>query len=157
LLERFSKPQLEEGFWAIPGANLNCSVQNLIWIEELDFSIREGSVRAMYHLFEHLFALEHLETSAHMWWDALCYDWHCGNRDRANGGDDQYMQDVMFETLTKILGLESIECQKDALHGLGHLHHPGTKELIGQYVANHPRLTSEMRNYALAAAEFEVQ
>jgi hypothetical protein len=126
-------------------------------LEELDFITREACVRTMYHLFERLFAIEHLDSSAHMWWDALCYDWHCGNRDRANGGDDRYMQDVMFETLAKILQLNSIECQKDALHGLGHLHHPGTKELIDQYVANHPNLSSEIRNYALAAAEFEVQ
>ncbi len=157
LLERFSKPQLEQAFWAIPGNNLNCSVQNLIWTKDLESIVRQGCVRTMYGLFERLFAIEHLETSAYMWWDALCYDWHCGNRDRANGGDEQYLQDVMFETLAKILELQSVECQTDALHGLGHLHHPRTEELIKRYLANHPNLNPERKKYALAAAHFEVQ
>src|SRR5438128_2658841 len=31
LLHRFSKAQLEEGFWAIQGANLNCAVYRICW------------------------------------------------------------------------------------------------------------------------------
>jgi hypothetical protein len=156
LLQTFSKPQLEEGFWAIPSCTLNCSVRELIWMDDLDFTIRAGCVRAMYYLFERLFAIEHLETSANMWWDALCYDWHCGNRSRSRGGEDELMQDVMFETLAQVLNLESAQCQGDALHGLGHLHHPSTDKLIEQYIASHSTLTPEMKKYALAAAEFQV-
>ena len=124
LLSAYSKPQLEQGFWAIHSGNLDCSVARIIWIEELAFAVRERCVRSMFHLFEQLFSIEPLDTSAHMWWDSLCYDWHCGNRSRANGGEDQAMQDVMFETLARILELDSPRCQGDALHGLGHLHHP---------------------------------
>jgi len=156
LLEKFSKPQLEQGFWAIPSCTLNCSVLALIWMDDLDFIVRAECVRSMYYLFERLFAIEHLETSAHMWWDALCYDWECGNRSRARGGEDELMQNVMFAALARILDLDSFHCQADALHGLGHLHHPDTGKLIEQYIAAHPKLTPEMKKYALAASQFHV-
>ncbi|HEV2731066.1 MAG TPA: hypothetical protein VGV15_13625 [Terriglobales bacterium] len=110
----------------------------------------------MFHLFERLFAAEPLETAPNMWWDSLCYDWHCGNRLRENGGEDAAMQDVMFETLAKILQLPSFYCQRDALHGLGHLHHPDTRALIQSYFDRNPTLDPEIKDYALAAAEFSV-
>src|SRR5690348_2207348 len=47
LLEQFSKAQLEQGFWAIPGVNLDCSAGNLIWNTDLPFSDREECVRSM--------------------------------------------------------------------------------------------------------------
>jgi len=91
-----------------------------------------------------------------MWWDALCYDWHCGNKKRERGGEDRSMQDVMFETLRSILAQDSEICHGAALHGLGHLHHPDTKQLIDVYLTQHPALKKEWRDYALAAARFEV-
>ncbi|HUK46254.1 MAG TPA: hypothetical protein VLW06_01635 [Terriglobales bacterium] len=156
LLAKFLKAELEQGFWAIQSCNLDCAVAQLIWLSELPLAVRERCVRSMFHLFEKLFSIEPLETSAHMWWDSLCYDWHCGNRSRANGGEDESMQDVIFETLAKILKLASIRCQRDALHGLGHLHHPGTEELISKYIASHPQISPETKKYALAAAKFQV-
>ncbi len=156
LLERFSKAQLEQGFWAIQSCNLSCSVGELIWDENLPFSAREECVRSMLDLFKCLFAAESLETSVEMWWDSLCYDWHCGNRKRERGGEDASMQDVMFQTLSNLLALESPTCQGAALHGLGHLHHPGTEELVQQYLRQRTSLSKEWKEYALAAARFEV-
>ena len=71
--------------------------------------------------------------------------------------EDERMQDVIFQTLTAILALDSDICQKAALHGLGHLHHPETENLITSYIAQHPDLSKEQHEYALAAAKFEVQ
>jgi len=156
LLERFSRKQLEQGFWGIQSGNINCSVALIIWMDGLPFLLRESCVRSMFHLFEHLFAIEPLETSAHMWWDSLCYGWHCGNRNRARGGEDLSMQDVMFETLRKTLALDSEFCQSAALHGLGHLHHPETEQLVQQYLKQRPALDCELREYALAAARFQI-
>lgn len=83
-------------------------------------------------LFERLFVNEPLDTSIHMWWDSLCYAWHCGNRKRENGGEDSESQDVFFQTLVKVLALDSWICQRAALHGLGHLHHPETAEVMSR-------------------------
>jgi hypothetical protein len=156
LLERFSRNQLEQGFWGIQSGNIDCAVTEIIWMEYLPFSLRETCVRSMFQLFQLLFAIEPLETSAHMWWDSLCFDWHCGNRNRLRGGEDLLMQDVMFQTLTEILTLDSEFCQDAALHGLGHLHHPETEQLVQKYLEQRPALDIKRREYALAAARFEV-
>jgi hypothetical protein len=156
LLERFSKPQLEQALWAIQVINLDCSAFQIIWHPDLPFATREECVRAMADLFKNFFTAEPLD-SGYMWWDSLCYDWHCGNRAREWGGEDELMQDVMFQTITAILALDSDLCQRAALHGLGHLHHPETENLIQRYIAEHPTLTKEQLEYALAAAKFEVQ
>ena len=111
----------------------------------------------MSELFRLLFATEPLETSSNMWWDSLCYDWHSGIRVRERGGEDLRIQDVMFQTLGAVLRLDSEPCQIAALHGLGHLHHPGTAALIYTFIAEHPALTAETKEYALRAAKFKVQ
>ena len=159
LLERFSKAQLEEGFWAIPaGGSLECSVTELIWNTDLPLAIREECVKSMFYLFRDLFAAEPLDSAAGMWWDSICcHLWHRGRRDRLRGGEDLSMQDVMFETMVQVLALDSVDCQAAALHGLGHLHHPATEEVIQTYVTQHPSLSGELRAYALAAARFEVE
>ena len=158
LRSRFSQLQLEQGFWAILGPNLSCGAAQLIWLQELPFSVRENCVRSMFHLYERFFAIDPLDTSAHMWWDSLCYDWHMGHRSRANGGEDQLMQDVMFETLSSILDLESESCQKAALHGLGHLRHPSTETVIRGFLDRRQgTIDAELKEYALAAARFSVQ
>lgn len=154
--ERFSKAHLEEGFWAIQGPNLDCSVSRILEDTDLAFAVRAECIRSMFDLFQRLFAFEFLDTSVFMWWDSLCYDWHCGNRKRELGGEDLQLQDVFFETLAKVLFLDSEPCQGAALHGLGHLHHPGTRELIERYLHERPSLTKERKAYARAAAKFQV-
>lgn len=156
LFSRFNKSELEQAFWAIQSDNLECSVARLIWETEIPFSIRENCVRSMFYLFERLFALDPLDTSVYMWWDSLCYDWNCGNRSRDKGGEDLLMQDVIFETLSKILELPTAHCQDAALHGLGHLHHPKTAELIASFLHRNPNLEEHKKQYALAASRFQV-
>jgi hypothetical protein len=67
------------------------------------------------------------------------------------------MQDVIFETLNRILRLDSVPCQTAALHGLGHLHHPDTERVIEQYLQGNPMVSPKLRDYALAAAKFDIQ
>jgi hypothetical protein len=157
LLNRFTKEQLEEGFWAIQGPNLNCAVSRIIEDPDLAISLKEECIRSMAELFKRLFATEPFDSSVQMWWDSLCYDWHCGNRRRELGGEDLKLQDIYFNTLSEVLAIDSWICQGAALHGLGHLHHPRTKKLIERFVDEHPTLTQEQKTYAVAAAKFEVQ
>jgi len=110
----------------------------------------------MLDLFRDFFTKEPLDTAGNMWWDSLCFDWHCGNRKREWGGEDLLLQDVIFRTLTSILDLDSEFCQKAALHGLGHLHHPDTPGLIQQFIERNPSMPYELKAYALDAAKFEV-
>jgi hypothetical protein len=156
LLDKYSKAQLEEGFWAIHGDAFDCCAQRIIWDTDVLFASRCECVRSMSDLFKRLFALEPLETAVIMWWDSLCYDWQCGNRDRQRGGEDRSLQDVMFEVLADLLQNDSEICQDAALHGVGHLHHPATQQLIEDYLMQRPSLTKERQQYALAAARFDV-
>lgn len=156
LLEKYSKLQLEDGFWAIHGSAFDCSAFFIMWNEELPFSARSECVRSMSRLFLRLFTKVTLETSVNMWWDSLCYEWECENKDRNRGGEDLQMQDVLFEVLSGLLQSDSEACQDAALHGLGHLHHPETQKLIDAYLAEHPSLSKEAKGYALAAARFEI-
>jgi hypothetical protein len=156
LLTQFRHDQIEQGFWAIQSCNIECSVAEIIWHRHVPFVMRVNCVRSMFNLYEKLFSHFLSETAAEMWWDSLAYDWHCGNRARQNGGEDEQMQDVMFSTLENVLALPSANCQAYALHGLGHLHHPDTKSLIDRYLGNHPNIDEGLREYALAASRFEV-
>jgi hypothetical protein len=156
LLDRYTTAQLEQGFWAIPSSNIECSVADIIWNKRVPFELRESCIRSMYEVYARLFAKNSLDTSSNMWWDSLAYDWHCGNRVRSNGGEDESMQDVMFETLGRILSLSEVSCQEAALHGLGHLHHPKTKGLIQRFLRENQGISPELKEYALAAARFEV-
>lgn len=155
-LSNFSTKQLEQGFWAIQSPAINWAVTELIWNEQVPFVLRVQCVRSMFFLYEKLFATTPLETAPNMLWDSLAYDWDCGIRSRMNGGEDEQMQDIMFETLGKILALPSLECQGAALHGLGHLHHPATVKLIDKYIQRNQTIDEEMRDYALAAARFDI-
>lgn len=156
LVTAYSAAQLEQGFWAIQSENLDCSVSLVLWHQDIPVEIRETCVRTMFHLFENLFSKVTSATACNMWWDSLAYDWHCGNRKRANGGEDEFMQDVMFETLSRILFLPSLQCQLAALHGLGHLHHPHAPFLIERYIDANEPMDARLREYAQAAARFEV-
>jgi len=156
LLSRFTKDQLEQGFWAIMGHAHEWSAGNLIEYSDAPLAIRKECIESMAVLFERLFTDEPLDTSVHMWWDSLCYAWHCGNRNRENGGEDLELQDIFFHTLIKVLALDSWICQGAALHGLGHLHHPETPEVVDKFIGEHPTLTEEQIAYAHAAAKFKV-
>ena len=144
-LSSFSKEQLEQGFWASLGGDLECGVMPLIGEAEIPYEIREGCVRSMFYLFERYFADESLKTFPFMWWDPLAFDWDCGNRFRENGGDDFRLQNAMFETLSQILIIPSEDCQRSALHGLGHLHHPDTEALVLRYLERNDPMDPALR------------
>lgn len=132
LLGMFSKPQLEHGFSAIESM-CSFSVKKLIWNADLPFEHRERVVKSMFCLFRDFFRVEPLGYRANMWCDGLCYCWEIGQKRRSRGGEDLAMQDVMFTTMSEILSIDSEGCRLAALHGLHHLHHPGTRELIQRY------------------------
>ena len=156
LLSQFTKQQLEEGFWAIMGHTQEWSAGNLIDFSDAPLASRKELIESMAVLFERLFINEPLDCSVHMSWDSLCYAWHCGNRKRENGGEDLELQDIFFQTLVKVLALDSWICQGAALHGLGHLHHPDTAEVVTRFIQKHTTLTQEQLAYAHAAATFNV-
>jgi len=148
LLDRYSRVQLEQGFSAMTVCSLSCSVQELIWNPELPFVGRAECVRSMVYLCRDVFQHDEIGFTASMWWDSFCFAWECGNRRRSRGGEDLAMQDVLFGALSEVVMIDSSICRGSALHGLEHLHHPETLELIDGLIRRHPELAQELAEYA---------
>jgi hypothetical protein len=153
LYDRFTKQQMEQAFSAMTVRSLSCSVKQVIWNTDLPFHAREECVRSMLHLFPAVFAIDRLGHTASMWWDAFCFDRECGTKRRARGGEDAMMQDVLFQTLSDVLRLDSTICIGSALHGLEHLHHPETKQLMDDFLKAHPDLDELLKTYAKAIGQ----
>ena len=148
LYDRFTKQQMEQAFRAMTVRSLGCSVKQVIWNTDLPFHTREECVRSMFHLFPAVFAKDRLGHTASMWWDAFCFDWECGVRRRARGGEDATMQDVLLQALSDVLRLDSTICIGSALHGLEHLHHPETKQLMDRFLDASPNLDESLKSDA---------
>jgi hypothetical protein len=146
LLERFNDFQLKEGFDAMWDINFGLSVPELIGDKRLSIENRERVVAAMVPLYQQFFAIKPLQSSTYMWWDIMV-KWP---------EEERRLQEAIFAALREILMIPDEDCQEAALHGLGHLRHPGTKGLIQEYLAAYPSLSAHMRCYALEAAEGNV-
>jgi hypothetical protein len=157
LLPSHSREELEQGFAAMIDPRIPISLPEVIWDSAIPLDTREGIVRSMLFLYRDLFGGDPLFGTPFMWWDPIAYDFECGNRRREDSRENQCMQDSMFETLTGILKLPSPGAQKAALHGLGHLHHPRTREVIEEYLVMHPELPDASRQYALQCAAGMIQ
>ena len=64
------------------------------------------------------------------------------------------IDDAILHVMARTLRLESEACRESALHGLGHWHraHPDrTTRIIDGWLAGAPRISPELRQYALGA------
>jgi hypothetical protein len=147
LIERFKLEQLERGFWAIQSPIMQGNAAEIIYDSTVPFRLRQLCIESMYSLYDKLFAIPSLPKVCDMWWDGIAYGYFCGNYSRKNE-DQRQIQDVMFSTLCRILALSSEPCQYAALHGLGHLRHPDTKQVIEEFLKTHRSF--EDRDYARA-------
>ncbi len=156
LRTRYTREQLEQGFWMlISGADT--SLGSLLWETAIPWDVRETLIQSTVDLYEKLFALEPLDSSVHMFWDALAYDYCVPTRYPETDNEDRRVQEAMFSALTQILRIDSITCQMAALHGLGHLRHRDTERAITAYLAANPTLEDDHRQYALACISGDIQ
>lgn len=147
IASRYTIEQIDQGFWGIFGANLE--LYDLIFDSAVPLHNRLACIRAMYYVFSDFVA--HLQTELtadlsafYMWWDLILHGFWNPNRPfipNTYRGDasrldqeSRQMLDVVFETLQQILALPDRESQKSALHGLGHLHHPGVHDVVQQFI-----------------------
>lgn len=148
LLRLYPHDKLEQGCWFMMGSTLEFSTYELIRDDELDIALKEKLIASMYFLYERFFCEEPVATASYMWWDSFAYS-YCvpGQRDPINNEVDRRIQDAMFSTLVKILSLDAEICQYAAVHGLGHLGHPGTEKVIKGFMKKHPNLTEKQIDY----------
>ncbi len=106
-------------------------------------------IRSMYFVYSDHVAkstVQVMENCFNMWWDSVASGFweQLGFSDNIAESDVSCLSaeqtallDAMFETLSKILALPDARTQECALHGLGHLHHPGVRGLVQQFLDEH--------------------
>ncbi|HEX8734953.1 MAG TPA: hypothetical protein VF721_06515 [Pyrinomonadaceae bacterium] len=149
LLDSYNPNQLEKGFfYVVPYLLCEVKFYGLLWDKRVPLSLREECISSMFDLFARFFAVNPLEHSCFMWWDGLAYGYYMENGAAADE-DGIEIRQAMFETLKRILEIDSEDCQKSALHGLGHLRHPETEKTINDFLRRH-KVNQKLKDYAYA-------
>jgi hypothetical protein len=155
LLKDYSAKQIENGFYFVTQMLCFIKFDGLMWDKRLPISFRQELISSMFDLFQNLFSKIKTETICFMWWDILAFGYYMENG-KAEDEDGEEIQQIMFETLLKILEIDSVDCQKSALHGLGHLKHKDTEFVINNFLKNH-KVSDELENYAKSRIESYIQ
>jgi len=146
LVAKYTSEQIDQGFWFL--LHGRHALNQCIWDDDVNVELRIKCVLAMPNVFRAVFAKQAIQDACYMWWDLLITFTENLNAQIAN---------AMLHALSEILTLDSPECQRAALHGLGHLAHPEKSPVIDKYLETHPHLDADLRKYALAAIVGEVQ
>jgi len=141
---KYTIEQVDQGVWGILGANLR--LYEFIFDPSIPVENRLACIRSMYNVYADF--VSHLLgpnlSGFFMWWDLILHGFWTSDKPHFPGrwkGDaskldpgSRQVLDVMFETLQQILLLPDKESQKSALHGLGHLDHPGVHGEVQQFI-----------------------
>ncbi|MGA8221070.1 MAG: hypothetical protein WB780_05390 [Candidatus Acidiferrales bacterium] len=145
---KFSLAQLDQGVWGLLGCNLR--LYEFLWDSSIPLDQRIQCIRSMYSVFADFVALSELkpnETGFYMWWDLILFSfWVEQTYERKLPSesydlldeDSRRLLDAAFETLVEILKLNNATTNSCALHGLGHLQHPGVRTVVQAYIDTQP-------------------
>jgi hypothetical protein len=158
LPKRYTPTQLEQGFWLLFGPAGEELFQQPLFDGELPWVARATCLSALIDLYEGLFAWEPCGESAYMLFDGLiCSRYGYPHPTRYLNGEDVRTRAHLFGILQRILALPSTPCQRGALHGLGHLMHPGTAAVIERFLHEGKAADESIVVYANAAKIGDIQ
>jgi len=142
LAKIYSPEQLDQGLWAMFGAVLHCGTY--LVDPAVEIGLRIDCVECMYLPFRDVVArhtTDVKESFYWMWWDMVLRELPVPKEYKYSyltlTADQSQMIEIIFQTLSKILALDHRGCQICALHGLGHLHHPSSEQLVQRYLDEH--------------------
>jgi len=158
ICRKYSLGQVNQAIWMIIGVDFDL-VRNL-WDNSIALNDRIECVRSMYLVYSDFVAKSDvaiMENCFYMWWDFVgtsfwfqtdFLDWSELQKGKALrrvsegevpklDSNSRALLDAMFETLERILELPDRRTQQFALHGLGHLHHPGVRGLVQRHIDDH--------------------
>jgi hypothetical protein len=144
----YSLAQVDQAVWGMFGENLR--IYKFLWTRAIELDNRLQCIRSMYFVFSDFVATSEIaetDSAFFMWWDLFLFAFWV-HMDLKNGrgrtydisvldGDERAVVDTAFETLTRVLSLPDLTSQVAALHGLGHLHHPGVSDAVQGYIDKH--------------------
>ena len=125
------------------------NLQSALWDDRVDLEERVLCIRSMYEVFSDFVTkcnIPVLPACFYMWWDYVCTSfWNERTYAKKIAAEeyglldesDRQLVDAMFETLCEILRIDNGLCQAAALHGLGHVHHPGVRSIVQKYMDTH--------------------
>jgi len=138
---KFSLPQINGGIWAIFGPN-PFELHKYLWLSSTPLSARVACICSMYFVYSDFVAksqVQVMENCFSMWWDFVASGFweYLHYSEQTPEGDvarldleQRTLLNSMLDTLVKILALPDDRTQGYALHGLGHLHHPGVRQVV---------------------------
>jgi hypothetical protein len=150
---KYSEEQLEQGLWFIFGPGGDQWFASLLRNEQIAIAVRRAFIASIFALYDQLLSSVELEASSFMLWDLLIDQFYNGDADDVVVQAE--LEEIIFETLTRILTLSDRECQHAALHGLGHLRHRDTAGVVREYLARSERLPAELTEYAIRVRDGE--
>src|SRR5262249_21318446 len=146
---------IDAGVWAMLGPD-PFVLEKHLWLPTVPLSMREACIRSMYFVYSDFVSKSQvpvMENCFSMWWDLVAsgYWEHLRYTGQIQEGDvtgltneQRALLDTLFETLSKILMLTDERTQGYALHGLGHLHHPGVRQLVQGFLdENRTKMSAE--------------
>jgi hypothetical protein len=144
---RYSLKQINAGIWALLES---FNYRQYVWDGSVPLVDRTKCIRAMYNVYADFVAkseVEVMENCFDIWWDSIASGfWNemsfaRGIREgdvASLDNESRALLDSMFDTLSAILALPDKRTQQYALHGLGHLHHPGVHDLVQEFINANP-------------------
>jgi hypothetical protein len=155
LIGRYSPGQIEQGFWFLFGPGVPW-FEGLLWDAAVPWETRQECIAALPGLYALLFERCALDTIPYMLPDLLASDYRAGLRQPAASEEDRRVQQALFGAFGEMLTSGHPGTQRAALHGLGHLSHPRTPDLVRAYLEARPELDPALRRYARYALAGEV-
>ena len=147
-VSEFSLAQVNAGIWAMFTYG-SFRLQKHLWLPSVPLANRLRCIQSMYFVYSEYVAKStapEMENCFQMWWDFVASGFWEQLIGRIEEGDvaalnaeQRRLLDAMFETLSKILALTDERTQGYALHGLGHLQHPGVQKLVQEFLDQHRR------------------
>jgi hypothetical protein len=147
IVPKYSLAQVDQAVRGMLGANLR--LYEFLFDASIPLVNRLECVRSMYHVYSDFVAAAVVQpdpklSGFFMWWDSVLHGFwtpprpsvastYRGDPSRLNS-ESRALLDAMFVTLKRILNLQHTEAQRCALHGLGHLYHPGVRETVQHYI-----------------------
>lgn len=113
-------------------------------------------IQSMGRLFEDLFRRTDFLSTGFMWWDigygSCGYDGIGRQKPREYSEEDiKRINQKNFLVMVEVLNMDSLHCQKAAIHGLGHSKHYEKELVLLEYLDTNPDLPASLREYALDA------
>jgi hypothetical protein len=147
ILGRYTEDQIDQGLWYIFSAGGEAEFYDHLWNPKVPWELRERCIAALPQLWPRLFEQADVGTMSYMLWDSLAHPYDHGRRKPGDHPEDHRVQDAICDALRSQLSSTLGPTQYAALHGLGHLRHPDTQNIIEGFLGRSD-IGDDLREYA---------